>query len=118
MPIGVTVAEYNAHLQLLTGIVRVWTPGGHYGDPYCYCVTIQRIDHDTCELLAVLRAPTRQEYAAIREVLLKAGFRRAIMIRIRGGQKRTVILEPRHPAARMDGDAGPGSPGADSGYGI
>lgn len=75
--------EHTAHVEILSGIVRVFAPGKKYGDPYDWAVTVRWVSPDTVEYLGALRSPTRHEIRAMCRELCKLGVVYVLMKRLR-----------------------------------
>lgn len=78
--------SHTAEFETLVGILRIFPPGKTFEDNFSWCCTIKRIDHDTCELCGVLKAPTLSECKAMYRALKEAGFKKAKWLRIVDGK--------------------------------
>jgi hypothetical protein len=75
--------EHTAHIEVLSGIVRVFEPGKAYGDTYVWSATLRWTAPDTVEYLGALRAPTRHEIRAMAEKLREMGVFFVLIKRLR-----------------------------------
>jgi len=76
-----------AELEPLSFVLRIWSDGQHYGDPYDWCATVVRIAPDTLEVLGAMRAPTPAEWRAINDAAFMAGYKRVVFCRADGRQR-------------------------------
>lgn len=85
--------EYSAHVEILSGIVRVFAPGKSYGDPYGWAATLRWVDHESVEYLGALRAPSWEEREAMTLKLREIGVRFVVIKRIKDGREKVAKLD-------------------------
>lgn len=85
----------KAHIQWLSGCVRVFDNGKDYGDSYDWCATVRILDDTTIELLGVKTAPTKEQIVAISKLFYPLGFINVQWDRKKGDKERTVKLKIR-----------------------
>lgn len=66
--------EHTCHLEIISGILRVFPEGLAYGDPYIYSCCLKGISPTDCEIVGALRSPTLTEAHAIKTCLIKHGY--------------------------------------------
>jgi len=88
--------NHNAHLQLLSGILRVYVDGSFESkDRYEWCCTVVSVDSETIELLGVIKPPTKAIWRAIEDCLRNAGYKQVRFTRYRNGLKTTHTISDR-----------------------
>lgn len=73
----------TAHLEVLSGLIRVFPEGKKFGDPYEYAITIRTLTHDKVEFLGAIEAPTPSQWRAIYKCLKENGIKSFIITRKR-----------------------------------
>lgn len=68
----------TAHVQLISGVLRVFADGRQFGDAYEWAATIQRVDDETMEILGVDKRPTISGIRAIVTELRRMGVKRLV----------------------------------------
>ena len=89
-----TKSEYTAHFQPLAGCIRVFEPGGEFGDPYVWSCTAL-CQGDTVELLGAMEAPSNAVRRAVQDMLVDMEFRWLRMTRIKHGKCRSSLISIR-----------------------
>ncbi len=92
--------QYTAHFQPLVGCVRVFEPGGRFGDAYVWSCTAL-CQGDTVELMGAMEAPTNAVRRAVQDLLVGLGYRRLRLTRMKHGVRRSTIVN----VARRRGEA-------------
>lgn len=88
MDAGDTAAdEWTAHLELQTGLLRVFDPGREFGQEYARVWSVVRIDDVTAEFRGATVHATRDQLAAVGRCLQRAGFAWVQWKRKKGGRE-------------------------------
>jgi len=94
------MSDTTVHLEPIAFVVRIFSGGRTFGQPYDWCATAVRIAPETLEIMGALRAPTGAEYRALQRGLLAMGWKKVFYRR-----KREDGLEEVHEApTHEDGD--------------
>lgn len=83
----------NAHVEILSAIVRVFPDGKEYGDGYEFFITVRGLDPHTVEIVGANQAPTGEQIRAIRKALNAVGITKAVWKRFRLGGVHTVEVK-------------------------
>jgi hypothetical protein len=75
----------RAHIEPLSGIIRVFGDHAKYGDPYQWAATVRWLDRETIEICGAMSAPTASEWRAIAKLMRSQSppLKRVLLKRIR-----------------------------------
>lgn len=73
--------EYTVDIEPLTAVVRLFSEGKTYGDPYDFACTIRWIDRYTIEVLGVDTAVTPSMWRAMRNAFREHGAKHFVFVR-------------------------------------
>lgn len=59
----------HAHIEPLSGIIRVFDDDAKYGEPYQWAATVRWLDRETIEICGAMAAPTPSEWRAIARLM-------------------------------------------------
>lgn len=78
-------------------VIRVFQNGKQWGDPFQYAVVaVFTESHRDCTLMAVMRAPNKDEVRAIRKAIEETGCTSVEFDRYNCGKIRHIRFEPKH----------------------
>ena len=80
----------NAHVEILSAVVRIFPDGKTYGDGYDMCITVRGVDPETVEVIGLTKVPTGEQVKAMRKALNAMGIKKATWTRFRLGGKHTA----------------------------
>ena len=84
----------KAHLEHLSGVVRVFEDGRDFGDPYCFAATVRWKDPTTVEILGITKPPVPSDWRAMRELFAEMSVSRVEIKRRReGGEEELRVIE-------------------------
>jgi len=84
----------TAHIEPLAALVRVFSDGRSYGEPYDYVATLRWTDHETAEVMGALHAPLPSQWRAICIAAREVGIKRLLLTRRHpDGRTRQVEIE-------------------------
>lgn len=73
----------TAHIETTSVVLRVFSEGREFGDPYDWCATGVRVAPGVLEILGVLRAPSPSQWRALFRVLRSQGWHTVVWWRHR-----------------------------------
>lgn len=73
----------TAHMEVISGLIRVFPKGNSYGDPYEYAITVRALSHDKVEIIGATASPTPSQWRAIYKCLKSHGFKAFVITRKR-----------------------------------
>lgn len=76
----------NAEFEPLSGIIRVFKDNEKYGDSYTWIVTCRFINKETVELMGAIKAPTLNEFKAVKNMLKQKGIKIILYKRYKNNQ--------------------------------
>ena len=82
----------RAHVEPISGILRVFAEGHEYGDPYEWACTVRWISRRVVELCGVTAPPRPSHLRAMRAELLRFGAE--VLVMRRRGRKKVWRLTP------------------------
>ena len=82
------------HIEPLVSLIRVFPEGASYGEPYSWCGTLRYHNRQTAEVIGVMRAPTPDEWRAIKAALGAIGIDEVLFTRMRSGGKQQTKRIP------------------------
>lgn len=74
-----------AEIEPLSGVIRVWSDGGKYGDPYEWSASVRWLSRDGVEILGYTSPLTREVWRAIMATCNRSGIKRILAVRYRAG---------------------------------
>ena len=85
----------SAEVEWVAGVIRVFSDGQAYGDPYEWAATVRAVNKTTVELLGVTVAPNMNQVRAMSKALVSLGFEYVVWDRIKDGKVKQVKLKIR-----------------------
>ena len=88
----------EAHLEILSGVIRVFGEDKSYGDEYDWCSSVRFIDIKTVELLGITSPPKLSQTKAMLRSLAEFGVEAMVFYRMKNGKKtkHTVSTSLKH----------------------